>query len=167
MRYLAVLTLFLAAPASAVPPPPPLPEAVDATQAIIRALTVKDFAAYEKLLSDGFVGYKNDGSEQRTREAWLREMAEAFSNPVFSVTIRHVFSGGRSIDGVLRQQVMLVENVRNYPARGNGIPGDCCEYYLTETITFDGGKVMRIDRSPLYDTQLSNEGRRTDLGPKP
>lgn len=168
MRYLPALALFAAlpalAPAIAVPPPPPMPEVLEPTQAILHAMTAKDIRAYDAVLADSFVGYKNgDLSDPQTREAWLKEMTEAFANPAFGVRFMQVFQGSVLVGGKLRQQVVLVEHVSNYALRSNGIPGDCCGFYVTETITIDGGKVVRIDRSPLYDNELSATGERTDI----
>jgi len=163
MRRLPAFAALVAVPVAAVPPPPPAPGTLEATSATIHALTSKDLAAYEDLLAADFVGHTDDGEKTRTREAWLQEMREAFMNPAFNVTIMHVFQTGATIDGKFRQQIMLVENVDNYVLRSNGIPGDCCGFYLTETITFDGQKVMRIDRSRLYDNMLSATGARTDI----
>lgn len=159
---LAAIVLGFACPAAAVPPPPPFPDTLAATQAVIAAMTKKDFAGYDSVLANDFVGYKSENGQAIDRGAWLREMKIAFDNKAFGVTITHVFEGAATVDGKFRPQVMLVERVSNFGLR-NGLPGDCCAYYLTETLTLDGGKIARIDRSTLFQNELSKTGERTDL----
>lgn len=159
---LCMAALLIAAPAIAVPPPPPMPGTLGAVQAMIAALKRKDLAAYEAVLTDDFVGHGAENDEPFNREAWLRKTKEAFENEALHISILHVFEGGATIEGKFRQQVMLVEHVSNFPLR-DGIPGDCCTYYLTETLTLKGNKIGRIDRSTVYWNALSKAGERTDL----
>ncbi|WP_165912385.1 hypothetical protein [Novosphingobium sp. PhB165] len=159
---MAAAILVFACPAAAVPPPPPLPDTINAVQAIIAAMTSKDFAGYDHVLADNFVGHKAEANEVLNRESWLHEIHEAFDNKVFSVTVVNVYEGATTTDGKFRPQVMLIERVSNFGLHG-GIPGDCCAYYLTETLTLENGKVIRIDRSPLFSSELSKTGERTDL----
>lgn len=159
---MAAAAIGFQCPAVAVPPPPPFPATLAATQTVIAAMTGKDFKRYEGVFANDFVGHKSESDQIIDRAAWLREMKEAFDNKAFAVTITHVYDGSATIDGKYRPQVMLVERVSNFGLR-NGVPGDCCAYYLTETLTFDGGKIVRIDRSTLFHNELSNTGERTDL----
>ena len=162
IRYGAILGFVLAGPAAGVPPPPPPADTLEAAQSFIRAMTAKDFAAYSDVLAENFTGHKSEKPEPVSRDAWFAEMREAFANESFHVTILHVFQGGATVDGRYRQQVMLVEKVSNFPWR-NGVPGDCCAWHLTETLTIADGKVERIESSTLYGTELSDRGRRTDI----
>ncbi|WP_314716984.1 nuclear transport factor 2 family protein [Sphingobium yanoikuyae] len=162
MRYLPFFALLIAAPASAVPPPPPPPAALNAAQTFIAALTSKDLAAYGDALADDFSGYESESQTPQDRAAWLGKMRDAFANDSFHVTIMKVFQGSATVAGRHRQRIMVVERISNFPLR-DGVPGDCCAWYLTETLTMDGGKVARIDRSTLYATELSATGKRTDI----
>ncbi len=55
---------------------------------------------------------------------------------------------------------MLVERVSNFADPPHS---DCCAYYRTEILVLEAGKVMKIGRSMLFDTQLSEAGKRTDI----
>lgn len=159
---LVAASLFLAHPACAVPPPPPASDTLHAVQAMIRALKEKDLAGYQALLAEDFVARKSEDGPIISREDWLDDMGQAFSNEVLSITILHVYEGSAIVEGAFRPQVMLVEHVSNYALR-DGIPGDCCGFYLTETLTLAGAKIKRIERSTLFDNELSQAGARTDL----
>ena len=159
----AIAALALAAPVGAAPPPPPLPATLDAVQGFVKALTENDYAAYESVLAQDFEAHKTERDEILDREAWLEEMKTAFENRHFSVKVMRVFEGSAKIDGQYLKQVLLVERASNIAMRGD-VPGDCCVYFLTETLTLDGDKIIRIDRSSLFTNELSPEGKRTDLG---
>lgn len=165
MRALLLIAFFAAAPLAAVPPPPPLPDALEATQSYIQALTSKNRDALEAVIAENFVGIDGETRTPETRDAWLRKMAAGFASPGFHVTILNVFQGGQIVDGKYRQRAMLVERAVSFATRADGgLAGDCCVYYLTETINFDGGKIERLERSPLFVNALSKTGERTDLG---
>lgn len=168
MRHFPLLVLFAAVPLSAVPPPPPLPDTLEATQSYIRAVTSKDRNAYDGLLAEDFVGHDGQSEKPQDRATWLRQMSGAFASPGFHVMVLNVFQGGQVVGGQYRQRAMVVQKVTNFATQPNGAPaGDCCVFYLTETITFDGGRIERIDRSPLFENALSKSGERTDLNRRP
>ncbi|MEJ5979618.1 nuclear transport factor 2 family protein [Novosphingobium sp. PS1R-30] len=168
MRKFPLIVLLAAAPLSAVPPPPPVPVTLEATQNYIRALTSKDRDVYDALLAEDFVGHDGHSEKSKDRATWLSEISGAFASPGFHVTVLNVFQGGQIVSGQYRQRAMVVERVTNFATRPNGAPaGDCCVFYLTETITFDGGQIDRIDRSPFFENALSKSGERTDLNRRP
>ncbi|WP_293976624.1 hypothetical protein [Sphingomonas sp.] len=160
--YLSAIAISFATPAMAVPLAPPRPDTLKAVQSFIRALVTKDAAAYGDMLAEDFAGYESMQSASENRETWLGKIRKAFANDGFHASIMQVFSTSDYSSGRYRARVILVENASNFTLR-DGITGDCCTYYLTETITFDGGKIVRIDRSDLFDNRLSTTGERTDL----
>jgi hypothetical protein len=153
VRALAPLALLLTVPAAAAPPPPPPTALLDTTQAYIRSLNAKDSASYGSLLAAGFAGYDIDGKGPLNRDRWMKKINDAFASKAFFATVRQVFSDG--------ERIMLIERINHIQLR-DGVPGDCCVYHLAETLTLDGGKIVRIDRSPMFDTELSPTGERTD-----
>lgn len=161
MKILAALTLSLAIPAIAAPPPPPSDEALTAVQTFIRATKEKDMRVYAGTLSERFVG-NDELAGPATKTEWLDKVSKEFGNARRNVNIIKVFYGTHQAKGKFATRVMLMENANNFSFGGSRSP-DCCAFYLTETLTLDGGKIVQIDRSALFETVLSPTGTRTDL----
>jgi len=153
--------VLLAAPAVCVPPAPPSPDALNAVQGLIRSMNTKDYVAYSGKLADNFVGHAVGEREPQSREVWLRDTRAAFDKESFKVSVTKVYFGSTT-HGPFRQQVMLVEQITDFPLLGS-LRSDCCSFFLTETLTLEGSKIVQIDRSPLFMTELSTTGERTDL----
>lgn len=162
MKILAALTLGLAIPAIAAPPPPPSDEALTAVQTLIRATKEKDVKVYAGTLSERFIGNDDELGGSATKTEWLDKVSKEFGNARWNVNIIKVFYGTHQVKGKFATRAMLVENANNFSFGGSGSP-DCCAFYLTETLTLDGGKIVQIDRSALFETVLSPTGTRTDL----
>ena len=162
MKVAAFCLLALASPAFAAPPPPPPPQALNAVQAYIRAITAKDADAYIGLLSSAFSADDDEIGGQVDRSTWITAIKRELANPRLHIVVMQVFFGGQlSYDGNFAWRVMIVENANNFSFGNNRAP-DCCAFYRTETLTLDGDKITRIDRSAPFDTVLSPTGMRTD-----
>lgn len=160
LMLLCAASIFLAAPAHAIPPPPPSPDGLKVAQAFIRASIDKDLPLYSSLLSDQFMAADPEANKIVPKAEWLNSMAEAFQNKWLQIKILHVFYGDRIVGTGLQYQIMIVERLANYPDPPHS---DCCTFYRTETLILDGDKVSRLIRSIPFDSELSDTGKRTDI----
>ena len=150
----------MATQVDAVPSPPPPPEKLAVVQTFIRASIDKNLSLYAGLLSDQFVGTDAEADKVMMKADWLASLERTFRNKWLQTKILHVFFGYHIVGVSLQYSVMLVEQLTNYP---NPPHSDCCTFYRTETLVFDGNKLSKIGRSMPFSTQLSDAGKRTDI----
>lgn len=162
MKRAALAFLALGTAAIAAPPPPPLPNIAPVAQRYLRALKDRDIKTYGALLADDFVGDDPMQRNLHDRGAWLDQTTRELQHPRYDVTPERVFYGSHSINGAPMQRLVIVEPVSNFSFGVVGSP-DCCEWHRIETLTLAGEKIAKIERSPLYDTELSQPGFRTDI----
>tara|TARA_B100000378_G_scaffold272709_1_gene264623 strand:+ start:719 stop:1231 length:513 start_codon:yes stop_codon:yes gene_type:complete len=162
MKRLALAFLAMGSAAIAAPPPPPLPNVAPVAQRYLRALKDRDIKTYGGLLADDFVGADPEQPQLPDRSAWLDETSREFQHPRYSVTPERVFYGSHDVNGRFTQQLVIVERVVNFSFGLVGSP-DCCSWHRVETLTLEGEKIAKIERSALYDTELSQTGFRTDI----
>lgn len=155
------ISLFIALPAQAAPPPPPDQANLDGLQRYIRGLDKNLPDVYRSALADDIDVAVDGKTVARSKTEWTNSTAARFTaGGNYNVTIEQVFYGGviSQATGELEARAILVE-------RAVRVFGDCCVYHRVETLVFRHGLVISINRSTELDLQLKNNGHRQDEPP--
>ncbi len=145
---------FTGGSAYAVPPPPPAGANLAALQTFIAGVTSAQADSYEAALAEDLTVMSDGAALARSKADWMRLMRPLFLTAERAVSVEHVYYGADYLtDGpYAKPRAILLERVER-------VFGDCCVLHRVETLTFDNGKVTRLERTVELDLELKPDGR--------